>query len=240
MVAGLGSAFKKLGNEVNVFRQPITDNALEILVNEYNPDIVIQINKFRPKNLNKKKFRHISWFQDVFPSTVNTLPNTFKDGDIVYTLGNKESLGLGKLKNVMESCLVTGVDPIIVNETYKNSFQQIDCSLCGFIPDIPKINTKRSAYVRWTVKNMLRKIPLLRSIKLLKLFLNILGSTFPRELLHDMMSVVEKNYDNLSGNLEIEKISKKLIKITQNYCHYIPSRSKLDFSTKRIEKFQFK
>ncbi len=235
MVKGLGKAFIDFGHEVKIFRQPVSSSSLEILVKEYNPDLIFQINQFRPTNMQNKKFRHVSWFQDVFPSTVRSIPNNFKDGDIVYTLGNKESLGLENLRNVKHDCLVTGVDPVITKFNSKNTILDIDCSLCGFIPTIPEINTKRSAYIRWTLANIIRKIPVIRSIDTVRLFLNILGSPFPKQMLYDMMSIVEMNYESLSGNLNIKTISDKLIKIAQKYCYYEPANIQQKINIKEIK-----
>ena len=226
MVNGLGSSLSNLGHHVKVFNHPVSEIILEILVKQENPDIVIQINKFRPDNVKKYNFRHISWFQDVFPSTNNNSPKNFNDKDIVYTLGSKESLGLTQLTNVRSDCLVTGVDPIIIDKNFNKDNFALDVSLCGFMPTIPEVNTKRSAYIRWTIASIIRKLPVIRSISIIKLLLNIIGSTFPKQLLADMMIIVEANYDQLNGNLNIDLLSKKLNLIANNYCYYVKENKK--------------
>ena len=93
MINGLGKAIKDEGHVVKCFNYPISDISLKKLVEINKPDVIIQINKFRPKNLENIDLRHISWFQDVFPSTNNKTPiNNSKD--IIYTLSSKKSLGL--------------------------------------------------------------------------------------------------------------------------------------------------
>ena len=139
MVSDFAKALNATGVEAHYFRRPIEDDNLNKIVSESKLDVVLRVNKFPPQLKNRaNSFRHISWFQDVFPSNTNHHVD-YLDGDLFFTLGDKKALGLKLPEEVYAGSLNLAVNP----DDFKYLIPvdkltpQIDISLVAFIPYLP-------------------------------------------------------------------------------------------------------
>ena len=87
------SSLSQLGRRALHFTKQLSDNKLDKFALNNSISVFVCINAFPPEGIRLSGFKHISWFQDVFPST-NIQEHHFKDGDLVVTLGSKTTLGL--------------------------------------------------------------------------------------------------------------------------------------------------
>src|SRR5579871_4065610 len=94
MVRSLALALHQLGHEAQALSAPVEDFALPEICRAADPDVVIRVNRFRPlANPLPAKVRHIAWFQDVFPETLDNVQEQVEAKDIVYVLGDPKTLG---------------------------------------------------------------------------------------------------------------------------------------------------
>jgi Glycosyl transferases group 1 len=142
MVDGLAKGFEMIGHKACALSSPIASKALVKKCVDFSIDVVIQINRTRnidvalPSNV-----RHISWYQDVFPQTLNSFAECFQDKDIFYALGDSEVIGVNIDLPCYMGSLVLGVDENIFNYCKQGSKDIVDFSLCGFIP--PPIKSRK-------------------------------------------------------------------------------------------------
>ena len=72
MMNNLGIAFSRYGHQFVV--SPSTESEYIIKYFEYQPDVIIAVNKFRPIDGRlKRDVIFLSWFQDVYPETSGCL-----------------------------------------------------------------------------------------------------------------------------------------------------------------------
>ena len=217
VVAGLESGFRLVGQDAKALATPVESASLADLCDRDSIDVVIQVNRSRNPNVQlPKHVRHIAWYQDVFPTTLEGFTEGFRSGDILYALGDPVVLGL----NVQVPCLVetlyTGVDEDAITGPLDDRRKLQDFSLCGYIPPplikSPNIANKTLSY--WDRLNASLTAPtrseslwLLRKI----LFKNYLPADYlPFRAICALSEIVESDYQPLSGNLDIHRLTARM------------------------------
>ena len=136
MVKELAGSLNAIGHYAGAMMAPLAACEIAEICKSLNIDVVLQINRTRdtdtplPKNV-----RHISWYQDVFPETIDGFAEKFKDSDILYALGDPSVLGLNVEMPCYVGSLFTGVDKYALEYNLKSGDQDIDFSLCGGLPE---------------------------------------------------------------------------------------------------------
>lgn len=207
MIFELSEALKLKGLECFPLRNPINNFTLKKLCETYNFDVVFQVNRFRPsKNILPKKIRHISWFQDVFPTTLKSNID-FLDQDILYTLGNKKLLGLEDFNKIKSFALYTGVNKKDLHKySYLEKKYVKDFSLVGFIPTANfNIDISPKEFLSNEISELIRNIPFISNIKSVRLLNNYL-TRINNRLINDLKSGIELNYLPLTGSLNIKNL----------------------------------
>ena len=153
MVSGLAEGLNAIGHQTIALPAPVSSREVALQCEQYSIDILIQINRTRSPDVELPgKVRYISWFQDVFPETLNNFAECFHESDILYALGDPSVLGLNARMPCFVGSLVTGVDPEIFNLKKTDTCESIDFSLCGFIP--PPLSRKRSVLQYLITRNI--------------------------------------------------------------------------------------
>jgi hypothetical protein len=185
MVEGLADGFKSIGHQAYALSSPISSMEVLQKCKKLPVDVVIQVNRTRDPEVDlPQNVRHISWFQDVFPGTMNGFADGFRESDILYALGDHQVLGLNIALPCYVGSLVTGVDKSILDYKKSRISNPMDFSLCGYIP--PPLP---------------RKIALWRS--LLPIYMSY-------SVYKTMINTVQKDYTPLSGALDIHELSKAI------------------------------
>lgn len=206
VLSELAFEFKKKGHDTLVLRNPISEKTLSNFCRSNNFDIIFQVNKFRSHNLKlPSNTRHISWFQDVFPSRLNISDLDHKSGDLIYVFGEKKILGFPDLENVNIKTLNFGVSSVNLNEELQSNEFKSDFSFIGYIPKLTLYNDFRTI-IGYIISENIRRIPLLRNFKYIKLFNNILSLNLPKTIFLEMLNLIELEYKPLSGEIKIEKL----------------------------------
>ena len=95
MVKGLAAGFNSLGHYAAALLGPVSAPEIVKMCESLSVDVVLQINRTRDPGIPfPPRVRHIAWFQDVFPETVDGFAQTFHASDILYGLSDPEVLGL--------------------------------------------------------------------------------------------------------------------------------------------------
>lgn len=141
MIADLSDALELRGATTTCFKEPMNDQSIDDTVEQTGCDVVFRINRYPPNEKYRRlQFKHISWFQDVFPSTANG-HRSFEEGDLTFTLGTRETLGLVIQDQFYAGPLDLGINP----EDYQNlrsdypTCHELDMSLIGFIPALQSL-----------------------------------------------------------------------------------------------------
>lgn len=206
VLSELAFEFKKKGHETLVLRNPISEKTLSNFCRSNNIDIIFQVNKFRSHNLKlPSNTRHISWFQDVYPSSFNISELDHKNGDLIYVFGEKKTLGFPDLKNVNIKTLNFGVSSFNLIEKLQTSKFKKDFSFVGYIPNLILHNDFRTI-IGFIISEKIRRIPIFRNFKYIKLFNNLLSLNLPKTIFLEMLSLVELEYKPLSGDIKTEKL----------------------------------
>ncbi|OFZ67448.1 MAG: hypothetical protein A2V79_06170 [Betaproteobacteria bacterium RBG_16_56_24] len=157
--------------------------------------------------------RHIAWFQDVFPETLEGFTEGFHDSDILYALGDPGVLGLNVQLPCYVGALFTGVDQTTLDFECQGIAQDLDFSLCGGLP--PPVKLKRTFIkdILWVFDLMIRRTPFLgrsRSIWLIRKLLfgrRLPVNHVPYSALLVMANIVENFYRPLRGELDIHELA---------------------------------
>jgi hypothetical protein len=107
------------------------------LIVENNIQTVFRINRLPPPaETRPPNFRYIAWFCDVFPS-LEIESNRFQDGDIVFTLGTKETLGLNIPDKFYGGSLDLCINPNdFASYSPRRTQFKYDTCLVGYVPDL--------------------------------------------------------------------------------------------------------
>lgn len=195
MVKGFQKGFQSIGHQAMALTSPVLPDELVYICEKYSFEVVIQINKMRnPRFPLPSHIRHIAWFQDIFPDTFNEIDGSFLERDIVYTLGDPSVLGVNIKLPCFHDSLATGVDLDTIGDREKSISNEIDFSLCGYIPPP----------VRLLYENLKKDI--------IWYYLNKFFhyDHIPYFIIEKMMHIVELEYTPLSGDLNIHRLSGNL------------------------------
>ena len=220
MVNGLAAGFHVIGHQALALPAPISAVDLEKQCRELSIDVVIQVNRTRhPEVSLPSKVRYISWFQDVFPETMNGFAERFRDSDILYALGDAGVLGLGAQLPCYVGSLVSGVDQSVIDYPQGATSDCVDFSLCGFIPTPPLISTRS---MRKDILDLTRLNPLLGARRAAAIMRRIILGYYLRPhmqntVLMAMMDTVRGNYRPLRGELDIHELTRAIREATAAY-----------------------
>ena len=218
MVRSLARALHHLGHEAKALSAPIEDFALADVCRAYDPDVVIRVNRFRPlDNPLPPKVRHIAWFQDVFPETLANIDERIAENDIVYVLGDPETLGFNVRLPCFVGTLLCGVD-----ETMRPTEAvglPIDASLCGYIPPPVYRNPRIALDLIWYYA-----LPVLKPFERIGFsptsLITRICNIVPYALTTSLIGVVEANYQPLCGNLDIHRLTAAMNEIAATHFGY--------------------
>ena len=141
MVSDLSSGLRQIGYDAHYSASSVENKDLNSFVEKNGFNTILRINRLPPEETKRSNdFRHISWFQDVFPS-MQVNDAIFKQDDLVCTLGSKDTLGL-KINDIRYAgsfnLYINPEDFRRVRPKYGN--QEYDANLVGFIPLIPWVS----------------------------------------------------------------------------------------------------
>jgi hypothetical protein len=225
MVNGLAAGFHEIGHEAVALSSPVPAEPLAGIVKRIGADVVIQVNRFRqqdpplPQNV-----RHVAWFQDVFPDTLDQMKAGEREGDVVYALGDAGVLGLNTAFPCFVGSLVTGVEPSMLGRKRKvPSAEMVDFSLCGYIPQPLAFKPNIKSDLVWYLNDLVDRVPLLgrswnfRHLRFRLLRRYIHRNYVPYALAIALQENVTAVYRPLRGELDIDMISGVLRAAAQNY-----------------------
>ena len=220
MVSGLATALCNIGHEAHALHAPLPDLELVRMCDTLDVDVVMQVNRVRPLDpALPPKVRHITWFQDVFPETMEDFLSGIRDSDIVYVLGDADVLGLKAKLPCQVGCLVTGVDEATLNFEYPRVLKKtdhIDFSLCGFIP--PPFETTPSAKsdLLWYWDDLFSRVPIIGKLGVVQLLRRALFRKHvpidyvPYAVLVALGDIAQGLYKPLRGELDIHFLSEAM------------------------------
>lgn len=224
MVKELATAFNGLGHYAAAMSSPQSATEILQLCKSFSIDVVIQVNRTRDPNIPfPSHVRHVSWYQDVFPDTLDGFLAGFHDSDILYALGDPGVLGL----NIQPSCFVgslfTGVDQAVLDYKPQQFNQDIDFSLCGGLPQAIKLHRNiRTDLLCYLDKHIGGSPKLGRSRAIWILRKLIFGPLIPVNYVHysallEMQHIVESFYRPLRGELDIHQLANAMWKQNSLY-----------------------
>ena len=217
MVSGLAIALCDIGHEAHALHAPLPDLELVRMCDTLGVDVVIQVNRVRPLDPPlPPTVRHITWFQDVFPETMEDFLSGIRDSDIVYVLGDADVLGLKVKLPCQVGCLVTGVDEAILNfenpQVLKKT-DHIDFSLCGFIPPPFETTPSVKSDLLWYWDDLFSRIPIIGKLGVVQLLRRALFRKHvpidyvPYAVLVALGDIAQGLYKPLRGELDIHFLS---------------------------------
>lgn len=138
MMADLSFGLRQIGYDAHHHTSPVEDEMLNGFVEKNGFNTVFRINKLPPEETKRSNnFRHITWFQDIFPS-LEINDAIFQQDDLVCTLGSKDTLGLNIKDRRYAGSLNLFINPDDFSHIKpKYGKQQYDANLIGFIPNVP-------------------------------------------------------------------------------------------------------
>jgi hypothetical protein len=204
MVRGLALGLRSLGHEAQALSTPIEDLALASVCRTYDADVVLRVNRFRPLyDPLPAKVRHIGWFQDVFPETLAAIDARIQAKDIVYVLGDPQTLGFNVELPCFVSTLLTGVDETVC--TPVSGGNPVDFSLCGYIPPPLRLRPSIKKDLVWLAMPLFT--PFDRFGLLPDTLLKRLRGLVPYAMATGLIAIVETMYQPLKGNLDIHQLT---------------------------------
>ncbi len=218
MVKGLAEGFNSIGHYAGAMPTPLSAAEIVKLCESLSIDVVLQINRTRDPNTPLPRgVRHISWYQDVYPETLDGFAETFHESDILYSLGDPLVLGLNVRMPCYVSSLFTGVDQATLDFNRRNIETDLDFSLCGGLPPpvelVPDIRTD----LLWYLDYLAEHLPLIGRLKLFWLIRKLLFSKrlpvdyVPYSTLRSMAEIVESFYRPLRGELDIHLLTEAMM-----------------------------
>ena len=214
MVKELAAGFNRIGHYAAALSAPQSAVEIAKICESFSIDVVLQINRTRDPDMPlPPHIRHIAWFQDVFPETLEGFTEGFHDSDILYALGDPGVLGLNVQLPCYVGALFTGVDQTTLDFECQGIAQDLDFSLCGGLP--PPVKLKRTFIkdILWVFDLMIRRTPFLgrsRSIWLIRKLLfgrRLPVNHVPYSALLVMANIVENFYRPLRGELDIHELA---------------------------------
>jgi len=214
MVKELAAGFNRIGHYAAALSAPRSSAELAEMCESFSIDVVLQINRTRdPEMPLPPHIRHIAWFQDVFPETLEGFTEGFHESDILYALGDPSVLGLNVQLPCYVGSLVTGVDQTTLDFKCPNIAQNLDFSLCGGLPPSVKLGRSIGKDILWMFDQMIRSSPLLGRSKVIWLIRKLLFGRrlpvnhVPYSALIAMADIVESFYRPLRGELDIHALA---------------------------------
>ncbi len=217
MVKELADGFNRIGHYAAALSAPQAATDLVKMCENFSIDVVLQINRTRdPAIPLPSNIRHIAWFQDVFPETLDGFAEGFNGSDILYALGDPKVLGLNVSVPCYVGSLFTGVDPTTLDFQCSGISQNLDFSLCGGLPQ-PAKRGGIKAEILWYFDQLIRRTPLLGRSKVMWLMRNLVfGSLLPvnyvpYSALLLMENIVNGFYRPLRGELDIHALANAMM-----------------------------
>ena len=218
MVKGLAEGFNQIGHYAGAFPSPLTAEELAKMCKSLAIDVVLQINRTRDPDVPlPPNVRHISWYQDVYPETLNGFAETFHPSDILYSLGDPEVLGLRAQMPCYVGSLFTGVAQSTLNFRRQDIPKDIDLSLCGGLPAPVHLAPNHRTDILWCLDNLVKRIPLLGQSRLFWILRKLIFSKrlpidyVPYATLRALADIVESFYRPLRGELDIHMLSEAML-----------------------------
>ena len=218
MVRELADGFNRIGHYGAGLRAPLSAAELVKLCETMSIDVVLQINRTRdPGTPLPSHIRHISWFQDVYPETLDGFAESFYASDILYSLGDPGVLGLNVQMPCYVSSLFTGVAQSTLDFNRRDIHKDIDFSLCGGLPHPVVLNPDIRTDMLWYLDMMIRRMPLAGKSRIMWLARKVLFNKrlpvdyVPYATLQAMLGIVESFYRPLRGELDIHELADAML-----------------------------
>lgn len=216
MVRELAAAFNSIGHYAAPLSAPVTALELRELSERFSIDVVLQINRARdPEVALPPHIRHIAWYQDVFPETLQGFADGFTSSDILYALGDAQVLGLNANLPCYVGSLFTGVAPTTLSFRPERELHTLDFSLCGGLPH-PFKRTGLLADTLGHLDRLIQRNPILGKEKVVLLLRKLLfGQVLPVDFvlystLMTMENIIRHLYRPLRGELDIHLMANAL------------------------------
>lgn len=218
MVRGLAAALIAAGHDARALLGPLHEAEAAGVCQTLGIDVLLQVNRFRPLDPPlPNNVRHVAWFQDIFPETINDLSGRIHGDDIVYTLGDPHVLGVNTELPCKVGTFLTGIEPSEWATEEKDITGEIDFSLCGFIPPRLTIKPQIRADLAWYLIDFINRVPLVGSpVSALARYVTV-RKYVPTALRHALISVVESLYRPLRGELDIHALEAAMIQAVLPY-----------------------
>ncbi len=234
IVRDLSNSLGQIGVDAIHCNAPINDDFLSELAQSRNIDTYIRVNRFPPHpDLRRKNFRHISWFQDVFPST-NMKGIIFQRDDRVITLGDPNVLGLKVPNQVLSGHMPQYINPEdYVAYVDKAENMIFDFNLVGYIPRViwqhphytdVKMKPKSAfrllliSYLNILIKSIcygdFKKIDRRKAQRAITNLSNLIHpkkNTKVQSIEEKLFSAAFHSHDIVAGNLEIESFRRQIL-----------------------------
>lgn len=215
MVRGLATGLIQVGQNALALDRPLADSEAAEACRNYEADVLLQVNRFRPLDPPlPPKVRHIGWFQDVFPETLNgNVTAGTRSSDIVYALGDAHVLGLTAELPCRVGCLVSGVDEQVLRAPAGTAEQIVDFSLCGYIPPPVRVAKSRRYQLLSLIDRLAQRVPLLGRANVFWLARRVLFRRYipvdyiRYETMMAFKAITETLYQPLHGDLDIHLLS---------------------------------
>lgn len=229
----LAAELSNLGCDCEVSLHPLTSNKIYYTIDsiayklkktekevyrEIRADVLLEINRFRSKYLNKK-ITHINWIQDL-PKREFRYLERIQNNSIHYLYGSPAFFGLDKKKLNFKNqkILFAGYSPKNSNLVRSEKY---DINLLGYMSTIFEVCGSKDDYFFGTHQNLSQKSILslvckqiLRKpfilINILKgLSLNLPSKYFVSNEFKSLLQIIREKYDPLTGNLNMNMFGKK-------------------------------
>lgn len=214
MVKELAGGFNRIGHYAGALPDPLSPTEIVKMCESLSIDVVLQINRTRDPNIHlPPHVRHIAWFQDVYPETLDGFSERFHSSDILYSLGDPDVLGLNVQMPCYVGSLFTGVDPTTLDFNRHGIQKDIDFSLCGGLPHPVKLEPDIRSDILWYLDSMLKNIPLIGRLRIIWLIRKVLFrgklpvNYVPYSTLQAIARIVESFYRPLRGELDIHLLA---------------------------------
>ncbi|HEX7894048.1 MAG TPA: glycosyltransferase [Terriglobales bacterium] len=218
MVRGLAAALTAAGHDARALLGPLHEAEAAGVCQTLGIEVLLQVNRFRPLDPPLPKgVRHVVWFQDIFPETINDLTGRIHEEDIVYTLGDPHVLGVNTDLPCKVGTFLTGIEPSEWITKERSLAGEIDFSLCGFIPPHLTIAPHFRADVAWYLIDLINRVPLAGSpLAALARYMTV-RKYVPTAIRLALISVVESLYRPLRGELDIHALKTAMVEAVVPY-----------------------
>jgi hypothetical protein len=234
MVKGLADGFNSIGHYAGAMAVPLSPTEIVKLCESLSIDVVLQINRTRDPNTPlPPHVRHISWYQDVYPETLDGFAETFHNSDILYSLGDPVVLGLKVQMPCYVGSLFTGVDQATLDFKRQNIEKDIDLSLCGGLPPPVELTPDLKTDMLWYLDALTQRLPLIAKSRMFWILRKLMFNTHlpidyvPYSTLLSMAQIVEGFYRPLRGELDIHMLTEAMLHQTTLYKDVFSKRPKV-------------